>query len=323
MKLSEKEALVISCIELEADLPMDEIKQRSGLQEHAIRYHLHALEERGIIRRRPFINVVPAGYDYYGVYFSPALNDGSSKEELIKFISAMPEVTWLAELGGDYSYGMALCTQNIHQVEGSLNTISEKFPAIFFDKVIACQFRARTYGRRYLGSAVPKKQSRLEISSTGKIVELDEVDKKILGALATSELRSRRQVAQALGMPLSTVDGRVKKLEEAGVIAGYFYDVDAQKFGMEVATLLVFSKGLSRKSRDAVRKFADACKNVTFTYECLGSWDFELNVDVSEGREISTISSNLSTALGNQVNSVKVLSKYRDLKYSFVPFLAL
>ena len=55
-------------------------------------------------------------------------------------------------------------------------------------------------------------------------------------------------------------------------------------------------------------------------YRCLGSRDFELNVEVAAGHEVTALVADLNKHCGGHINTIKVLAKFRDLKSSFVPF---
>lgn len=317
--LSQKESEVLAAVELCANLSMDEIKQRTGLQEHAIRYHLHNLEEREIIVRRPFLNIVPAGYEYFGIYFSASLSNQETRTAFQNDLINEDKITWIAELGGEYSIGMALCVENLPEVQSVLERLSKKYPNIFYNKVIAGQFRATAFGRRYL-TTQKHPSVNLEMAAGTEHVELDDLDKRILASMLKLKYKSNRQLGQLMGMALSTLDDRIKRLERLGIICGYTYEVDAALYGMQSAILLVSCKGISPAIRENIYQFAQSNSAITFIYECLGSWDFELNLECENLQGIGALADKLTNHLGSNLNNVKVLARYSELKNSFVPF---
>jgi Lrp/AsnC family transcriptional regulator, leucine-responsive regulatory protein len=319
MKLTDKEAEILACVELRADLPIAEIAAATGHREHTIRYHLKSLEERGIIRRAPLINIAPAGYNFFGIYFSAAAKDQDAMAGLIDILAKDPQVFWLAEMGGDYQYGFAICVRHVYEVRKYLHRRAECCPDLFFQKSVAAQFSATAFYRKYL-CAKKFANPPLTIAPGSAPLELDDIDRRILGGMVRLDYRSNRQLAQLLGMPLSSLDLRVKKLEEKGIILGYVYKVDPEKIGMQEHVLLIHASGLSPQLEQALRRYAEEHPAVTYMYECLGSWDFELNVEVTSGQEVAAISRDITERFQKQINTVKALAKYRDLKLSFVPF---
>ncbi|EUA70075.1 winged helix-turn-helix DNA-binding family protein [Mycobacteroides abscessus subsp. bolletii 1513] len=57
-------------------------------------------------------------------------------------------------------------------------------------------------------------------------VELDDVDRRILLELHNDARIPNSALAEAVGIAASTCHGRVRRLQETGVIRGFFTDVD-------------------------------------------------------------------------------------------------
>ena len=319
MQLNEKEATILACVEHRADLTTEQIAKETGMQSHTIRYHLNGLEDRGIIRRIPFINMALAGVSYFGVYFNVPSACSFTTQELIDHLIALPQISWLSELSGDYRYGLAIGATTLSDVHETIDHLNAKFCDLFFEKCVACQFEAVAYPRLYLSSKSFPNQP-LRTVAKSPFVDLDDLDRKVLAALCHIEHRSRRQLSQELAMPLSTLDLRVKKLEEKQIIPRYIYAINAQEYGMHLHTILVFAKGMSTALQQRMHDFALRHPAIVYLYSCLGSWDFELNVEVTDSREVSAIVEQLNQEFGDALNTIKVLTKFRDLKLSPVPF---
>jgi Lrp/AsnC family leucine-responsive transcriptional regulator len=320
MRLTDKESDILACVELRADLPIDQIKKETGYQEHTIRYHLHQLEERGVIRRRPAINMGAAGYNGVGVFFSPSPESNVSFEALRKHLLKVREITWASEFSGDFHFGISFTVVQMGDVEIELQKLSAKFPNLFYEKMVSTKFRAVQFPRRYLSSSSKIKVPPLVFSRALKPAPLDDTDRKVLGALTHESYRSRRELSQKIAIPLSTLDGRVKRLEEKGILSTYVYDINPSLLGIQGHTLLIFCKGLNPKLSKELFEFAERHSQITHLYSCLGSWDFELNVEVRSSEEIRNIVEELYTEFRADINSVKVLSKAPNLKYTYVPF---
>ena len=84
--------------------------------------------------------------------------------------------------------------------------------------------------------------------------ELDELDEQILYALQAEARRtSSSDVAEKLDVSASTVRNRIRELEADGVIRGYHADVDYEKTGFQLYTLIVCTAPIPEREELAER----------------------------------------------------------------------
>jgi Lrp/AsnC family leucine-responsive transcriptional regulator len=107
--------------------------------------------------------------------------------------------------------------------------------------------------------------------------ELDRIDRRILDILQRDGRISMTELAGEVGLSASPCTERVKRMERAGVISGYFARVNPEALGK---TLLVFVEiKLSTKSGDvfdAVRKELLHMPEVMECHLVSGSFDYLL-----------------------------------------------
>jgi Lrp/AsnC family leucine-responsive transcriptional regulator len=93
---------------------------------------------------------------------------------------------------------------------------------------------------------------------------LDEIDVKILEILQRDGRTKRNDLAETVGLSLPSVSERLKKLEDNGIITGYFATVDHKKLGRDI-TAFIFVTVDSSKHFGA---FVDHAKQVDDILEC-------------------------------------------------------
>jgi DNA-binding Lrp family transcriptional regulator len=318
MRLSEKEATILACAELRADASMALLRKESGYREHTVRYALHRLLERGVIAPVPFINLHRLGYTIYSIFFSSGSERKGSKDSAVKSFIAAPDVLWVGEFGGEYQYGVAFCTKRLATVVQFLHSLSRRHQQIFFEKAISVQISSTIFPRKYLTS----KRFTVEpitVTFGESVVEIDQLDARILSALTSFGNLSHRQVALKLGIPLSTMELRFKKLRERGVIAENIYVIDPAAFNKQSFKLLVYTKGLDPQLTGQMHKFCAQHRDITYLIECLGSWGYEIGVEVSRGEEVTAVMQELYEFFGNSINTIKMLTKFRYPKVRWFP----
>jgi Lrp/AsnC family transcriptional regulator, leucine-responsive regulatory protein len=70
---------------------------------------------------------------------------------------------------------------------------------------------------------------------------MDEIDRKILALLQENARLSNAELSQKVGLTLSSVHERVKKLERRGVLTGYIARVDPDKLGKALLAFMRLS----------------------------------------------------------------------------------
>lgn len=321
MKLSNKEARILAAVELKADLTIPEIRKLVGLREHSIRYALKNLQDRGIISRIPFINLYALGYTSHNIFFSLGSEGRKKRSAFLEALHDAPQIVWIAEMGAEFEFGIEIVCKHFSEVRSVLGTLTQKFGNIFQQKSVSSQFSVTLLPRGYLGEA-KKRTSPLSMDRGIEKITIDEVDHKILSALSIHTLESHRKIAQIINLPLSTFELRIKKLRDAGVLMGYFYGVNASKFDSENFKILVFGKGLNPSLTQRLMVFAANHPYMVHFVECFGSWDYEIGIEVQKAQQAVLIAREIYSAFGDDILTLKVLSKFRDLKTTLYPVVA-
>lgn len=93
------------------------------------------------------------------------------------------------------------------------------------------------------------------------IMELNEIDNKILKALLEDARFSSRQIAKNVGVSVGTVLSRIKKMEDDGLIKGYSVILDHEKLGYEltVVTEITVAKGKLVETETEIAKIPNVC----------------------------------------------------------------
>ena len=100
---------------------------------------------------------------------------------------------------------------------------------------------------------------------------LDDVDVSLIRALNQDARKSYRDLAKELGLALSTVSARVKRLEAQGYITGYVPVLDAQRLGFDLV-VIVGVKIAHGKLLEAQKRIAKLPRAYG-VYDVTGDWD--------------------------------------------------
>ncbi|MEQ9466874.1 MAG: Lrp/AsnC family transcriptional regulator [Ekhidna sp.] len=112
---------------------------------------------------------------------------------------------------------------------------------------------------------------------------MDHLDKKLISLLQKNGKLTMKELSAELGLSITPIYERVKRLERKGIIAGYQASIDPKKagFGFEVfssVTLESHKAEFLREFETDISKFPEVME----CYHMAGSFDFLLKVLVKD-----------------------------------------
>ena len=117
--------------------------------------------------------------------------------------------------------------------------------------------------------------------------DLDDVDRRILSMLHGDARITNNALADAVGIAPSTCHGRVRRLMEAGVIRGFYTDIDPVAIGLPLQAMI--SVTLQSNARGKIRDFIQQIRRrrqVMDVYFLAGADDFILHVAARDTEDL-------------------------------------
>jgi DNA-binding Lrp family transcriptional regulator len=117
------------------------------------------------------------------------------------------------------------------------------------------------------------------VSKDVQRADLDDVDRRLLALLHADARMSNSALADAVGIAASTCHGRVRRLQDIGVIRGYYADIDPAAIGLSLQAMV--SVTLQSNARSKIRNFIQQIRRkpqVMDVYFLAGADDFIIHV---------------------------------------------
>ena len=115
---------------------------------------------------------------------------------------------------------------------------------------------------------------------------MDKTDRKILQVLQADARASLQDISQAVGLSSTPCWGRVKEMEEAGVIEGYTIRLNAQAIGLGDTVMVQVT--LDSHSDNTLEKFGETLASIPEVIEAYlvsGEYDYLLRVAVKDTKD--------------------------------------
>jgi Lrp/AsnC family transcriptional regulator, leucine-responsive regulatory protein len=148
-------------------------------------------------------------------------------------------------------------------------------------------------------------------------INLDKIDFKILKILQGNAKITNLQLSGEIGLSPAPTLERVKKLEQAKLIKGYYAEINEEALGIGIKAIIQIT--LTRQIENAISSFKkeiDKIPEIMECYQVTGNADYILIVLLKDIRDFETL---ISTRLSKmeeigQMQTMVVLSKVKDSK---------
>lgn len=115
------------------------------------------------------------------------------------------------------------------------------------------------------------------------MIELDAIDKKIIGMLQADATQSIQEIADAVGLTTNPCWRRIRKLETEGVIKGRVAVIDANAIGLKMTAFVRLHT--QEHTKDWLEQFKKAVSRIPEIVECYrmtGEVDYLLKIMVRD-----------------------------------------
>ncbi len=117
---------------------------------------------------------------------------------------------------------------------------------------------------------------------------LDDLDIKVLNILQKNGRTKRSEIAEKIGLSIPSLSERIKKLEENGIIEGYYAKLNKNSFGFDImAFILVVME--SSKNYDALSKNVEDTPEILECYSILGEGSHILKAIVKNTADLEKL----------------------------------
>lgn len=308
-ELTDKERLVSYYLQFNGDISSSELGELVGLKPHVVQYTKTSLLERGILKRKYYINPYALGYAQYQLFFSSPLGSAPNNS-LIAHLKEHWRTAWFATIGGDFQYGMNVIARSPLDFSNHLDDLELAYSEIFSRKSLTVISSFSMLSKKYLlteAGITPENENCITLRECAPPPPTDDLDLRVIQALSTYPSLSLRQIAEKTEISRTTFQYRADRLKEMGVFLGAFHYISAAKFHRHTYILLIQTVGARHKVRKAIYNFAKKEPRIVNIAECLGTWDYQLNIEVQKQGEVTDITNHIYRSSQQTVSHVSAI----------------
>lgn len=143
-------------------------------------------------------------------------------------------------------------------------------------------------------------------------LDIDLKDRKILYQLDLNCRQSNAQIGKKVGLSKQVVDYRIKKMEEEGIIKGYWTNIDSYRFGYQVFRYLIILQNATSSIKDEIMQQIANYKKTWAVYSVKGTYDLSTHIWVNSIPHFFQFWDNLNENYGDYF-AEKIFSLYLEV----------
>jgi Lrp/AsnC family leucine-responsive transcriptional regulator len=143
------------------------------------------------------------------------------------------------------------------------------------------------------------------------MVDIDLKDRKILYQLDLNCRQSNAQIGKKVGLSKQVVDYRIKKMEEQGILTGYWTCIDSYRFGFQVYRYYLVTQNATSSKKDEMILYIADYKNTWVTCGLTGNYDLDAIIWVKNIPEFYQFWDKFNEKYGDYITE-KIFSVYLE-----------
>ncbi len=295
-----------------------EIAKKLGISKQVTNYRIQKIVENKIISNfYTIINVGSLGLNSYYVFLQLEKIDKNQEKELLEKINSLDYVGWLVSGTGRWDAVVLIYADFVSTFDKLLSEIINlcgdhlheyNFTTLITAEHISYKFLAEM---RDIHSA--KQTEKI------KEVSLDEIDKKILSAIAQNARLSIIEISHLIKMPPHVVNYHLKRLIKLKIIEGFKPKIDINKLGYQWHLLLIQIRNVTEARKKEFVNFCKQYKKIYYVTNTVGLYNLMLDAHVGSVEEFKEVLLELKSRFSDVIRLYESMIIFEEYKINYFP----
>jgi len=299
IKLDKADLTILSELDKNCRIPSTILARKIRKSRQSVDYRINNLVKEGIITGfQTAINPHKMGNKIYKIYLK-LRNIPGEKERLFKYLKESGKVYWIGECSGNWELICGIFAKRDYEFFELKNELISEFNKIIVQEEGQILIDVKQYPKMYFTNHISQ-----PTMFAGELVnnELDKLDYAVLGEIVNNARISLVDLAYKMKSTVIIVKGRIKKMEQKGIIIQYRIGVNLNKLGLELYKAVI---KLDRYNKEDERKLLNYVSNLpNIQYFIRNIWSIEPELVVSSYQEYYQIIENMKKLFPEVIRTV-------------------
>lgn len=319
IKIDLKDKQILFELDYNARIPLTQLAKKVRLSPQTTKYRIQQLEKKEIIKKYvTFFDVAKFGYLYYRLYIHLENTTIKKEQKILSYLEKHPNVVWLVSTNGRYDIEVLFVARNFIHFNSILKSLYEKFPGKLHNNTVSVSIENYHQRRGYLLN----KQTDLQVTYGKEPTneKIDELDKKIIRIINQNARLTNNEIGTRLNLNYKTIQSRIKKLEQKGIIIAYRTWINFEALGSSYHKYLIKLKNFDNEQKKEILFFCKSKPNIIYLVTTVWPWDIEIEIESSKEKESLEIMREFRELIGENILSYESLVVTKEHKLNYCPF---
>lgn len=317
-KLDLKDKRILLALDMNARKPDSFIAKKVKLSKQLTNYRIKRLEEKEIIKSYyAVIDHSKLGLQLYRIGLKLENITTNIEKELLGYLKK--HASWISSTLGEWDIWMALYAKDEHDFMNFWDDFQSKYGLYIIDREISLMTKFWNFERSFLLPEEKNRKNFLILGEKPNIIELDQIDKKIIQELTKNSRQSSLEIAKKIKETERVVRYRIKRLEKQKIILGYRTFIDTAKLGFGYYKMFIKLKDYTKTSADEVQNFIIDNPNVIYNTKSISKYDFELEGHFENSQALSVFIYSIKEKFPKLIRSLTILEYTTEHKITYYP----
>lgn len=318
--MNKKDRQILYELDLNARIPLTELAKKVALSPQTTKYRIEQLEKNKLIKKYvTFFDAAKLGYLYYRFYVRFENTSSDEEYQIIEYLKNHSHVIWFISTSGKWDLEVLFAARNFIHYNNMLKDFYKEFPDKLTNNITSVSIANYHQRRGYLLN----KKTEVQLSYGGEPIkkEIDKIDKKMMEILNQNSRLNASEVGEQLGLNYKTIQYRLKRLEEKGIIQAFRTWIDFKKIGYVYHKAMFKLKNFSDKEEKKILQFCKQNKNVMYVITCVWPWNVEIEVQAESEETFLKIVKEFRNLMEHTVIDFDTLTITEEHKLNYLPFI--
>ncbi|HLD04099.1 MAG TPA: AsnC family transcriptional regulator [Candidatus Nanoarchaeia archaeon] len=250
-----------------------------GQSKQLVHYRINNLEKRKVILGYTIgIDKSKLGYQRFVVFFH--FSHTTTLSEAIKHLRNFEQVSTLIECLGKWDLYATVWTKDHSDLYEFLQKLVTILDIEYWSVLAVVTSRMTLY--QILNDSPEK----LPPKAPSSIIKINDIDKKILDILKRNSREKLMNISRMVGLSMTAVRHRIKKLCNSGVIIRFFAGIDMSKLGYQEIQFLCNISPSKYTLIEEFTKHLEKNNRISYTLKTIGKWNICFSMYIKSQEEL-------------------------------------
>jgi len=307
IKLDKTDLKILAELDQNCRIPSTILAKKVLKSRQAVEYRIEQLVQKRIITSfNAAINPHRMGCKLFKVYMR-LRNIPAEKEKLFAYLKSSGLVYWMGECSGSWDLIFAVFARNDYQFYEFKNKLISKFSSLIIEEDGEALIDVKQYSKMYFTQEI---HAPILFGGEVRQPEMDEIDYKLLSQIVNEARLPINELARRINSTPIIIRGRLKKLEEKGIIIQYRLGINLNLLGKELYKAII---RIDRYTKEDENKLFTYLSNLPqIQYLIRNIWQIELEFVVNNFQEYYQLMENLKKEFCYVIRTVESVLMITD-----------